>query len=60
VVRKLHSQIYKKRQSILQPDNTTHATQLIPSRHDLLRDTASHITVLDTSRQVRTQCVKGA
>jgi len=34
----------------LQPDNTSRATQLIAGRHDLLRDTSSHITVRDTSR----------
>jgi len=42
----------------LQPDNTSRATQLIAGRHDLLRNTASHIKVRDTSRQLSTQCVK--
>jgi len=48
VVRKLYSQIHRKRQSILQPDKTTRATQLIASRHDLLLDTASHILRYET------------
>jgi len=51
------SQINRKRQIILQSDNTSRATQLIAGIHDLLCDTTSHFTVRDTSRQLSTQCV---
>jgi len=36
VVHKLYSHINRKRQSILQSDNTTRPTQLTAGRHDLL------------------------
>ena len=42
----------------MQPDNTSRAMQLIAARHDLLHDTASLVTVRDTSKQLRMQCVK--